>query len=233
MTPLRAVAALEVLAQQPLSAPQLAVALGVHPRTARRLLHRLRADGYVARSDDRRRVYAPTLRVVSLASQVLDGARLAQLAVPVARRLHVDTGLGAHLMVPSYRSALCIVHGGDGPPALEELVPAHATAPGKVLLSFRQAWRDSLLAAPLERFTPRTVTSPSRLRAEAAQIRAQGFATEDGEHRPGIGGAAAPVFGAGGEAIAALGVCGPRRTDDVAAVVVRAAAGLSAAVAAA
>src|SRR5687768_15918072 len=121
MTSLRAVAALEVLAEQPLSAPQLAAALGVHPRTARRLLHRLRADGYVARSDDRRRVYAPTLRVVSLASRVLDGARLAQLAAPVVRRLHAETGLDAHLMVPSGRAVLCIVHAGAGAPALEEL----------------------------------------------------------------------------------------------------------------
>src|SRR5918997_3948888 len=100
MTALRPVEALELLALQPLSAPQLAAALRVHPRTARRLLYRLRADGYVARSDDRHRLYAPTLRVVSLASQVLDGARLAQLAVPVGRRLHADTGLDAHLMVP-------------------------------------------------------------------------------------------------------------------------------------
>src|SRR3954463_7464918 len=115
MTAIRPVQALEVLALQPLSAPQLATALGVHPRTARRLLHRLQADGYVARTGDRHPRYAPTLRVVALAARVLDGARLAQLAVPVVRGLHEETGLDVHVMVPSHRAALCIVHRGGGP----------------------------------------------------------------------------------------------------------------------
>jgi DNA-binding IclR family transcriptional regulator len=205
----RAMQALEVLAFQPLSAPQVAAALQVHPRTARRLLTRLLDEGYLTRSDDARRLYAPTMRVVALAGQIIQRAQIAQRAVPIVAALHAQTGAVAHLAVPSYRSVLCVVHGNGARPAepgLHELVPAHCTATGKALLGHRDAWRDSVLSLPLESRTARTITDPSVLRAEAQAIRERGFATEDGEHRAGVRGVAAPVFAPSGEAVAALGV---------------------------
>jgi DNA-binding IclR family transcriptional regulator len=45
---------------------------------------------------------------------------------------------------------------------------------------------------------------------ELAEVRARGWATERGEHEPGLGGIAAPVRGAGGLVVAALGVSGPQ-----------------------
>ena len=56
--------AIELLAFQPLSAPQIAAAMRIHPRTARRLLNRLREEGYLSRSEDGRRLYSPTLIVL-------------------------------------------------------------------------------------------------------------------------------------------------------------------------
>lgn len=205
----RAMQALEVLAFQPLSAPQVAAALQVHPRTARRLLTRLRDEGYLTRSDDARRLYAPTMRIVALAGQIVQRARIAERAVPLVAALHDETGAVAHLAIPSYRSVLCVVHGnGVGPasPGLHELAPAHCTAIGKALLGHRDAWRDSLLTLPLERRTARTITDPGALIAEARTVRARGYAIEDGENQAGVRGVAAPVFAASGEAVAALGV---------------------------
>jgi DNA-binding IclR family transcriptional regulator len=201
--------ALELLAFQPLSAPQVAAALQVHPRTARRLLNRLRDEGYLCRSDGQTRLYAPTTRIVALAGQVLEHVRLARRAVPLVAMLHEDTGFDAHLMIPSYRSVLCVVHAGHGiapRPGLHELAPCHCTATGKVLLGYRQAWRDSVLRGALERQTPRTTTDRVRLRAELDGVRERGHALEDEEHQRSIRGAAAPVFGPSGEAIGALGV---------------------------
>jgi DNA-binding IclR family transcriptional regulator len=208
--------ALEALAFQPLSAPQLAAVLQVHPRTARRLLTRLRDDGWLTRSDDTRRLYAPTMRIVALAGQIVQRARIAEQAVPVVAALHGDTGAVAHLAIPSYRSVLCVVHGnGAGPaePGLHELVPAHCTATGKALLGHRRAWRDSVLAGPLEPRTDRTITDADVLLAETEAARARGYATEDGEYQPGVRGVAAAVFAASGEAVAALGVSGDRDLD--------------------
>jgi DNA-binding IclR family transcriptional regulator len=189
----------------------VAAALQVHPRTARRLLNRLRDEGYLSRSEDARRLYAPTLRIVALAGQIVERTRLAERAVPVVAALHDETGAVAHLAIPSYRSVLCVVHGnGTGPaaPGLHELAPAHCTATGKALLGHRDAWRDSVLRLPLERRTARTITDPGALRAEAAAIRVRGYAVEDEEFRLGVRGVAAPVFSAAGEAAAALGVSG-------------------------
>ncbi|HEV7870420.1 MAG TPA: IclR family transcriptional regulator C-terminal domain-containing protein [Modestobacter sp.] len=45
---------------------------------------------------------------------------------------------------------------------------------------------------------------------ELAEVRARGWATERGEHERGLGGIAAPVRGAGGLVVAALGVSGPQ-----------------------
>jgi DNA-binding IclR family transcriptional regulator len=46
--------------------------------------------------------------------------------------------------------------------------------------------------------------------AELAEVRVRGWATEQGEYEAGLGGLAAPVRGAGGLVVAALGVSGPR-----------------------
>ena len=208
----RTMQAMEVLAFRPSSAAQLAEALQIHPRTARRLLARLVADGWVSRTGDRRHAYTPTMRLVALAAQLAERAPLAQAAAPVVQRLFDETGGVVHLAVPSYTSALCLVHRGAGPdvrPHLRELVPAHATACGKVLLAFRESWRESVLRVPLEARTERTIVDPARIRAEAAQIRERGYATECGEYADDLAGVAAPVHDASGEVGAALALTLP------------------------
>lgn len=204
----RTLQALELLALQPLSAPQVAEALAVDPRTARRLLNRLAADGWLVRGDDPRRVYAPTLRIASLAGHVLQRDRVVHAALPFVTTLSAELGGDAHLAVPSYRSVLGVVHASAGRPArvaLGALAPCHATATGKALLAHRPAWRESVLAAPLERCTARTITDPDALRAVVEEVRRRGYAVEHGESHAGVRAVAAPVFTPAGEAIAALG----------------------------
>jgi DNA-binding IclR family transcriptional regulator len=207
----RTLRALEVLAFQPASAPQVAGALQVHPRTARRLLNRLVADGWLMRSDERRRVYAPTLRIVALAAQLADRDPLANAARGPVTRIHQETGLVAHLAIPSYRSVLCLVHRAGEPdvrPLLRELVPAHASASGKVLLAHREPWRDSVLRATLEPVTRHTVTDPEGVIATAEKVIERGYATEEEEHALGWRGVAVPVWDARGEVSASLALTG-------------------------
>lgn len=205
----RTLGAIELLAFGPRSAPQVAQALQVHPRTARRLLNRLVADGYLTRSQGERRTYSPTMRIVALAGQIVQRSELAQVALPHVERLHAETGVAAHFGVPSYRSVLCLAHqAGDAVtrPQLRELVPCHGTAAGKTLLAYRDRWRQSLLGGPLERHTDRTLVDPAALLREMAKIRERGFAIEDREYEPDLRGIAAPVFDRTGEAVAALGI---------------------------
>jgi DNA-binding IclR family transcriptional regulator len=210
----RTVRALEVLAFQPQSAPQVAEALQVHPRTARRLLNRLMEEGYLTRTQDARRLYSPTMRIVALAGQVVERSALSRAAAPFVAHLQEQGGGAAHLMVPSYRSVLCLVHAA-GPaaparPQLRELVPCHCTAAGKALLGEREPWRESVLAAPLERHTERTITDAAALRADLAATSERGYAIERGEYLPGVCAVAAPVRSPSGETVAALSAAGAR-----------------------
>ena len=211
----RTMQALELLALHPLSAPQVAEALDIHPRTARRLLTRLTEDGWLSRSDDTRRVYAPTLRIASLAGHVVERCAVANAARPYVRGLEQEFGAAAHLMVPSYRWVLCILHavGGEPRAGLHELAPCHATAAGKALMAWRPSWRESVLETPLERSTSRTLVDPQALRDAADRARAQGYAVEDGEWRRGLRAVAAVVFGGTGDAVAALTVAVPAGRD--------------------
>jgi IclR family KDG regulon transcriptional repressor len=207
----RTMQVLELLAFQPLSAPQVAATLQIHPRTARRVLVRLHEEGYLTRSDNTRRLYSPSMRVVALAGQIAARSPLTVRAAACVARLQEESRADAHLVVPSYLSALCVVH-ADGACGTRihprELVPSHCTATGKALLAWRQPWRDSVLSHPLERHTERTVVDPAAVARETDATRSRGYATEDGEFEPGVRAVAAPVF-VGAEAVAALGVSGP------------------------
>jgi IclR family transcriptional regulator, acetate operon repressor len=235
----RTLRAMELLAVRPRSAPELADALGVHVRTARRVLKRLDSEGYVALTDDRRRRYRPTMRVVALAGQVVERAELPMTALPHVTALREQLGASCHLCVPSHLFALCLVHdeaGSNGScrPHLRELVPCHCTAAGKALLAWREGWRDAVLEQPLASFTERTTVGPDSLRRELARTVARGYSVEDREYEPDTRGLAAPVFAETGEAVAALAVVAPverlgaDRYAEVGAAVMRAAAALSA-----
>ena len=206
----RTMQVLELLAFQPLSAPQVAATLQIHPRTARPVLVRLHEEGYLMRSSDTSRRYAPSMRIVSLPGQIAAHSPLITRARPVVERLHRDSGAEAHLPSPAtYRccaSSTPTARRDWGFP--RELVPAHCTAGGKALLAWRQRWRDSVLAEQLERHTARTLVDPLLLARESDAARARGYATDEGECEDGVRGVAAPVF-IGGEAVAAVGVSGP------------------------
>jgi DNA-binding IclR family transcriptional regulator len=213
---IRTMQALEVLAFQPSSAPQVAEALRVDARTARRLLNRLTAEGWLIRTDGRVRTYTLSLRLVALASHFLERAPMTRAAKTVVKELHEQTGGVAHVAVPSYRSVLCLAQraGGCGArPRAGELIPAHATAAGKVLLAHRTPWRESILELPLERVTERTVVDPDAVRAECELTLERGYALDDGEYRDGIQSIAAPVSDASGDVMAAVGLAGPPELD--------------------
>lgn len=207
----RTVEALEVLSLGPASAPEMARALQVHPRTARRMLARLVDEGYAVKRGDRRGRYELTMHLVAVAGQALARATLPKVAAPLLGRLHDDTGLSAHVLVPSYDSALCVAHhdgsSGPTPPRPRELILCHCTAGGKALLANRDRWRQSLLRRPLTAATPRTETDPRRLAQVLAGVREQGYATEHGEYRPDMHAVAAPVWTESGAAVAAVTVC--------------------------
>lgn len=110
--------------------------------------------------------------------------------------------------VPSARAVVSMVRLGR--PSL-----VHCTSVGKLLLAYQpQSVLERLLAAPLPRFTPRTIVDAEALRAELAQIRAQGYALAEEEREAELNAIAAPVYAARGHVVAALGIQGPAHRFD-------------------
>jgi DNA-binding IclR family transcriptional regulator len=88
--------------------------------------------------------------------------------------------------------------------------PAHCTASGKVILAFGPpAVRERLLARPLERSTPHTITDSTELESQLDAAREAGLARTYEELEVGLDAIAAPVYDSGGEVVAALDVSGP------------------------
>jgi IclR family transcriptional regulator, acetate operon repressor len=112
--------------------------------------------------------------------------------------------------------------------------PLHCTSNGKILLAHLPAVeRDRILAGPLDRRTPRSITDPAVLRTQLRQARRQGYAHTVEELEVGLNAVAAAVNGPGGRVVAAVSVAGPAyrvtaaRIPDLAREVVGAAAEIS------
>lgn len=85
-------------------------------------------------------------------------------------------------------------------------VPPHCSSLGKVMYAFGAL---PLPKGELEPRTAATITDPAEFKAELDLVRERGFAITRGELEEGLDGIAAPVFGADGHILAALGVSGP------------------------
>ena len=84
-------------------------------------------------------------------------------------------------------------------------LPAHATALGRALLAFSDAEVvDAVLTRGLRAYTPHTVTSPDRFRRALAVTRLTRVAVTRWELEQGVSGVAMPVFGPGGDVVAAI-----------------------------
>lgn len=157
-------------------------------------------------------------RMFSLAMRIVGSLNLSSLARPALEGLMQDTGETALLgaLAPSGDQAMYIDKVETASAlrytvSLGEQRELYSSAIGKVLLAFLPADRQEayLKSHELRAFTPATITSRSELRAHLAEIRQQGFASTAGERIVGADALAAPVFGSGGEVIAALVVAGP------------------------
>ena len=95
------------------------------------------------------------------------------------------------------------------------LLPAHATALGKVLLANHPSVRAELDKRELVAFTGATITDHARLEREVAQVREQGWSAEVGEISPDQASIAAPISDRQGGVAGAIAIAGsPARLLD-------------------
>jgi DNA-binding IclR family transcriptional regulator len=85
-------------------------------------------------------------------------------------------------------------------------VPTHTSSLGKIFLAWGVL---SLSDQPLEKLTPRSLTTAAALERDGALTRRRGYAVTVDELEDGLTGVAVPVLGVRGDVVAALGISGP------------------------
>lgn len=207
----RALAILDVLAEatSDLGTNEIARRAGVNPSSASRLLATLARHELVRRAADTGR-YHLGLRLVELGSSALSRIDLRDLARPRLTALTEATGETATLSVPGETTAMTLdfVQSASTVRSIAEIgrpsVP-HATAVGKVYLSYGGKLPDAELAA----WTPKTITDRTVLDRSLVEIRERGWADALEERELGLHAIAAPVLDANANLVAILGLQGP------------------------
>jgi IclR family acetate operon transcriptional repressor len=191
---MRLFALLEVIASkdQFFSLQGLAEETGLPKPTLHRMLQQLEGAGLLERSVDGRH-YGTGVRLRRLAenlllNDILHGARHA-----VLRHLVEEVGESCNLTALA-GSEVVYLDRVETPAPLRfylhpgSRVPVHCSASGKVFLAeMTPTQRQRLLAhAPLEAYTPKTLTHMDQLEKEIRQIKRQGFALDNEEFLPGL-----------------------------------------------
>jgi DNA-binding IclR family transcriptional regulator len=220
----RALRVLAVLrAARWMSLSEIAGQLDLAPSTVHGLIRTLVEHDMVQQefSSGRYRLGPATLR---LGNVYLDMLELRSRALVWAEDLALRTGCAVRtgvLLASGTSTAdacevIVVAHeprpgAGRQMPEVGIVIPAHASALGKVLLAYDPAARESVLAPsrPLRSMTGATVTDRAALLAELAAVRADALAVESEEAVLGECSAAAPVADATGEVVGAIGLVAP------------------------
>lgn len=211
----RAAKVLEILAREgEAGVGELATELNVHASTAFRLVSALESREMVERNTWRGK-YRLGAGILRLATATAARLALVRQARPVCERLSALIGETVNIAVLTDGEVL-YVDQTRGASALGAdnwvgcRAPAHATSNGKVLLAYLpDTALGTVLRPPLEAFTEQTITGVARLRAQLADIRADGCAATSDELELGMTAIAAPIRDGEGQVVASLGASGP------------------------
>lgn len=210
---------------------EVAVALGIAPSTAHRLLSTLRVRGFVEQSSDRSYVKGPAF--ARMAGRPQPARPLEEVALPHLERLRDRVQETSHLSVLEGRD-MCFLVSVESDQVLRvgsrvgTRLPAHLTSGGKALLA---ALSPEELAG---RFPPHGLESLirpeddlDRLRRELGTVARRGYGVNRGESERGVAAVGVGLLSAGGSPLGALSVSLPTvrlsaaRLRDVAAALLR------------
>jgi len=219
----RALTVMDLLARQrrPMNMAGLATALNLPRSSVHGLCSTLLSFGYLKRGDSGALQIGPG--VMSLAEAFVASTNVASEFEALWR----DGGAPEETLVLSVLSGTEVIYVGARNSArplglafnIGMRLPAHLAATGQAQLDWLPAAELQALypggdAAPLPRLTAGGVASVGALVAELAQTRQRGYGIDDGGVRDGVYALAAPVFDAGGRAVASIAVCINKATLD-------------------
>jgi DNA-binding IclR family transcriptional regulator len=217
-----AVRVLSYLAAQagPSAAGTIARALDLPRSTVYHLLSVLAEEGFVTHLPEERR-YGLGVSALGLGSAYARQAPLTRLARPIIARLVDATHESAHLAVLHGRDVLYLIEerAPGRPPLVTDVdvrLPSHLTASGRAILAGLPAAQIRALFPDAGAFADRWGTGPRsarELRELLREVRARGYATEDGEVTPGLASVGQAALDHTGRPVAGIAVT--FRAEDV------------------
>jgi DNA-binding IclR family transcriptional regulator len=191
----------------------LAGELGLPKGTVHGLLRTLQHVGFVEQDEETGK-YQLGAALLHMGSSYLDGNELRTRALnwsdSLAARTHESVRIGT-----LHEGQVLIVHHvfrpDDSLQTLDvgALLPAHASALGKILLAHHPYAAAEAVRAGLESFTPATIIDADALGRELDRVRQRGWAADIGELFSGEVSCAAPILDRRGVTVGAMGISGP------------------------
>jgi IclR family acetate operon transcriptional repressor len=194
----------------------LARKAGVSKATAYATLQTLLARGFVAdRDSGPSRRYRLGMELARLGDRAASSSSMADIALPLLRKLTDATGRPARLAV--LEDGAAVVIGRVDAPGIVQFRAhlgrrehAHTSGVGKALLATLPREQVETIAAltKLPRRTARSITTLDALFADLARVRARGWSVDDEEDADGVLCVGASVHGVGGGCVGAISVTG-------------------------
>jgi DNA-binding IclR family transcriptional regulator len=211
----RVIAILKAIAGGDTGINEVARRTGLSKGTVHRMLVALQGHRLVQQNQETRQ-YRLGLGLMELGARVIEQIDYGRIAHGHLKQLVDATSETAHLALMGdgkvYYAAK--VEGSRAlrmPSHVGATNPLHCTAVGKVLLANApDGLSETMLhKGPLACFTPRTITSASKLKSHLAMVLARGYAVDDEEREAGLRCIAAPVRNHTGKVVAAVSISGP------------------------
>ncbi|WP_208921951.1 IclR family transcriptional regulator [Streptomyces capitiformicae] len=213
----RSLRILEAVAQhQPVTVGELTKLFGLPKSTVQRTLVTLAEAGWLRANRKDTTRWEIGARVLAVRPAALQGSSLFAAAREPMIRLRDAVNETIHLSVPDALQCMVVVDRVDCDHPVRtfhtigDTSPLHATAVGRAILAHLPK-RDveELITQGLERFSDTTPADPDELRRELDRIRADGYAINRNQFRPGVCALAAPVLDESGTPLAAVAVSMP------------------------
>jgi len=211
----RAAAILRLLSgrERRLGVAQIAGELDLSKGTVHGILRTLAGVGFVEQDAETGK-YQLGAALLHMGSSYLDGNELRARALNWSDSLAARSGESVRIGTLHDTKVLVVHHvfrPDDSRQALEvgALLPAHATAMGKVLLASNRYAASELAAEALPGYTPGTITTWDALEPALQEALARGWAADVEELVTGVASIAAPILDRRGATVGAIGISGP------------------------
>lgn len=187
---------------------------GLPASSAHRIVGELVDAGLLERDGDRR--IRIGMRLWELATRSSPALRLREVALPAMERVQSSVQQHTQLAILEQDEALFLERlsapgSGANITRIAGRLPLHASSSGLVLLAFGDHdLQERVLAGPLVRLAPETITDAAALRRRLAEVRNLGHVVARGSVETVSTGIAVPIRDRRGAVVAALSVILPR-----------------------